>query len=436
MDSTTNLNLPYIMAAQAQKHVTHNEALLALDALVQLSVLDKDLASPPGSPVNDARYIVAATATGAWTGHEKKIAAYQDGAWIIYTPREGWLAWVADEDKIYVYTGSAWTLFVTGSLNAVVEDPAPQLGGNLDGNGHNIGFDNNTGITDDSGNEQVVFHKTASAVNQVGITNAATGSGPQLTAEGGDTNIDLNLAGKGTGHVKTPLLGVNTGADTTTRFALSAAASLFNHAGNGHQHKINKNASGDTASLLFQTNFSGRAEMGTAGDDDFHVKVSPDGSAWKEAILIDRANGKASFPNTPAGWVLMETYSIPNGTASKTFTLDNNTYVEYLIIAKGVVTASSTRLEPVLRDGSNNNMAWMTNPGANGTQHAGRWTIVPDLSGLGTQFPIWSTVGFSGGTGWADGNGESTSADIAHVLFRAQSGNMNSGTLWFYGRRA
>jgi len=60
MDASSNLNLPFIIAAQAQKHVTHNEAVRALDALVQLMVLDKDLASPPGSPAEGSRYIVAA----------------------------------------------------------------------------------------------------------------------------------------------------------------------------------------------------------------------------------------------------------------------------------------------------------------------------------------------------------------------------------------
>ena len=83
------------MAAQAQKHVTHNEAVRALDAIVQLMVLDKDLTSPPGSPADGARYIVAASPTGAWAGQAGKIAAYQDGAWAFYAPREGWLAWAA-----------------------------------------------------------------------------------------------------------------------------------------------------------------------------------------------------------------------------------------------------------------------------------------------------------------------------------------------------
>ncbi|KAB2846219.1 MAG: DUF2793 domain-containing protein, partial [Hyphomicrobiaceae bacterium] len=62
-DQTPNLSLPYIIAAQAQKHVTHNEALRTLDAVVQLSVLDKDLSAPPVSPLDGDRYIVAAGAS-------------------------------------------------------------------------------------------------------------------------------------------------------------------------------------------------------------------------------------------------------------------------------------------------------------------------------------------------------------------------------------
>ncbi len=76
MDETPNLGLPYIMAAQSQKHVTHNEAIRALDAIVQLSVLDRDLTAPPGSPAEGARYIVAASPTGAWSGHAGDVAAF------------------------------------------------------------------------------------------------------------------------------------------------------------------------------------------------------------------------------------------------------------------------------------------------------------------------------------------------------------------------
>lgn len=108
MSDTTLLVLPLLDAAQAQKHVTVNEGLLRLDALVALSVIDRDLAAPPGSPSDSDRYIVAAGATGAWSGEDGNIAAYQDGAWNFYWPREGWLAWVADEARFLVYRSGAW----------------------------------------------------------------------------------------------------------------------------------------------------------------------------------------------------------------------------------------------------------------------------------------------------------------------------------------
>lgn len=114
MDASSNLNLPFIMAAQAQKHVTHNEALRALDAVVQLMVLDKDLGSPPIFPAEGARYIVATSPAGAWSGQAGKVAAWQDGVWAFYAPREGWLAWAADEDALYVWTGAAWAAFAGG----------------------------------------------------------------------------------------------------------------------------------------------------------------------------------------------------------------------------------------------------------------------------------------------------------------------------------
>ncbi|GEM_PF-474714 len=90
--------------------------------------------------------------------------------------------------------------------------------------------------------------------------------------------------------------GVNATADATNRLAVKSDAVLFSHddvtPGNDDcQVKINKAAAGDTASLLFQTGYSGRAEFGLAGDDNFHIKVSPDGSGWTEAIWIDRDNG-------------------------------------------------------------------------------------------------------------------------------------------------
>ena len=107
-DATTHLLLPYILAAQAQKHVTHNEALRLLDGLVQLSVLDRDLTAPPGSPTDGDRYIVGSGATAAWAGWDLNVALWTDGAWLRLPPRTGWRAWVEDEGLLLVYDGASW----------------------------------------------------------------------------------------------------------------------------------------------------------------------------------------------------------------------------------------------------------------------------------------------------------------------------------------
>jgi hypothetical protein len=107
-DATTHLLLPYILAAQGQKHVTHNEALRILDGLVQLSVLDRDLTAPPGSPADGDRYIVGSGATGDWAGWDLNVALWTDGAWLRLPPRTGWRAWIEDEALLLVYDGAGW----------------------------------------------------------------------------------------------------------------------------------------------------------------------------------------------------------------------------------------------------------------------------------------------------------------------------------------
>ena len=101
----------------------------------------------------------------------------------------------ASAADIFVNDG-ATSLTTTGTITAVLK-----LGGNFDTNSHNILIDDAHFIGDESGNEQIIFQTTGSAVNQFDITNAASGSGPKLSATGGDSNIDLDLEAKGTGHV-------------------------------------------------------------------------------------------------------------------------------------------------------------------------------------------------------------------------------------------
>jgi hypothetical protein len=95
----------------------------------------------------------------------------------------------------------------------VVDDTSPQLGGNLDTNSFMIDFDDDHGIRDENGNEQLIFQTTTSAVNQLEITNAATGNDPKLAAAGGDSNIDLALAPKGSGEL---VVGTGSAAATIT----------------------------------------------------------------------------------------------------------------------------------------------------------------------------------------------------------------------------
>jgi hypothetical protein len=133
------------------------------------------------------------------------------GTWIIQNATSGSFSVtvkVTGQTGFTVAQGTSTVVWCNGTdlVEAVptaelVSDTSPQAGGDIDMNGHNIGFDDATGITDDSGNEQIRFQKTASAVNQIDITNAATGGSPSIAATGGDTNIDLTLAGQGTGGV-------------------------------------------------------------------------------------------------------------------------------------------------------------------------------------------------------------------------------------------
>jgi hypothetical protein len=113
----------------------------------------------------------------------------------------------------------------TAGLTAVVEDSSPILGGDLDAGGFNVGFDADTGITDDSGNETLYFGKTASAVNYLSIKNAATGSGAAIESKGSDTNIDLILTPKGSGKVKTGGVELMSNPMTTAGDLITGGAS-------------------------------------------------------------------------------------------------------------------------------------------------------------------------------------------------------------------
>jgi Protein of unknown function (DUF2793) len=108
MTDTPRLSLPVIEAAQAQKHVTHNEALVLLDALVQLAVESRALSAPPGSPADGACYIPATAASGDWSGWDGQLALYSGGGWLKITPVPGLKAWVKAERLTVTYEDGVW----------------------------------------------------------------------------------------------------------------------------------------------------------------------------------------------------------------------------------------------------------------------------------------------------------------------------------------
>ncbi|KQR69257.1 hypothetical protein ASG25_16745 [Rhizobium sp. Leaf384] len=210
-ETTPNLEMPYILPSQAQKHVTHNEALQRLDALTQL-VIVATLSQPPADPNPGACYEVAADPAGPWFGKAGTIALWDDGAWTFLTPRPGWRATLAQDHRLHIHDGTRFR-------------PYDAL----------------------SGLER---------------------------------------------------LGVNATADEVNRLAVSGDATLLSHAGHGHQLKINKATPADVASLLFQSGWSGRAEMGLSGADTFALKTSADGALWQEALRVDAA-GRVHLPQRP-----------------------------------------------------------------------------------------------------------------------------------------
>lgn len=200
-DQSPRLALPFIQPSQAQKHVTHNEALLTLDTVTQLAIDGFDTVTPPGSPIDGEVHWIGAAATGSWVGKDGYLATYHDTAWHFSIAQEGWRAWDKPGDQLRAYTGGVWAPITAGTQN-------------LDG------------------------------------------------------------------------IGVNTASDATNRLAVSSDATLLSHDGDDHQLKINKAATADTASVMFQTGWSSRAEIGLTGDDKLHVKVSSNGSTFQDAITV------------------------------------------------------------------------------------------------------------------------------------------------------
>lgn len=108
MSETQNLNLPLVAPAQAQKHVTVNEALSRIDALVHLSVESRNLPVPPATVEEGQSFLVADGASGVWAGQDGVVANYFNGGWQFLPPSKGWTCWVANEAVTLHHDGDKW----------------------------------------------------------------------------------------------------------------------------------------------------------------------------------------------------------------------------------------------------------------------------------------------------------------------------------------
>ncbi len=230
MDATPRLALPYLQPNQAQKHVTVNDSLGRLDALVQLAIRSRMTVTEPAFPGEGDIYLLPAGAAGtAWSGlGEGTLAQFMDGAWQGLPLPEGLVAYVADEGVVSVHGAAGWA----------------------------------------------------------------------------------DLLGAGDGGSTFPALGVNTAPDPVNRLAVKGDAVLVSHddvtPGSGDVRiTLNKLAIGHTASVVFQSAYSGRAEFGLTGSDRFELKASSDGMAWTTMLVADAASRAVSLPGlvieTPAG---------------------------------------------------------------------------------------------------------------------------------------
>lgn len=350
-DTSPLLALPYIQPAQAQKHVTHNEALRLLDMVVQLSVRERSLTTPPPAPQNGDCYLVAAGGTGIWAGWDMDLACFLEGLWVRLSPRPGWRAWVQGEAGLFVWTGADWVgvgrsenisdavFSLVHSIDATRKAQLslsrigtgqtevytlPALGTDLAGLG---GAQTFTGAKTFSGNftasGAVATLGTAAGTATYGVGTGATTTGTTKTlnlgtggAAGSNTVINIGSANADAGgttvvntptvtfanevtQVSMPQAALTAGhvglggavSDATNRLSINTPALLFNHAGAGVEATLNKSTALQDAALAFKIGFSARALLGLLGNDDLAIKVSPDGSSFIEAMTIASDSG-------------------------------------------------------------------------------------------------------------------------------------------------
>lgn len=120
---TPRLALPLLAAGQAQKEMSHNEALMRIDLSLHGSVAGFAANIPPASPAAGQCWILGAAPTGAWAGHPHEIAGWTEGGWRFLAPCEGARLWVSEADGFALFSG--WKLDLRqGAWAAICRGPA------------------------------------------------------------------------------------------------------------------------------------------------------------------------------------------------------------------------------------------------------------------------------------------------------------------------
>ena len=213
MSQSTNLALPYLGASQSQKHVTVNEGLRFLDVLVQIAVKSAALSAPPGSPANGHRWIIGPAPTGLWAGRATQIAAWQDGTWVFYAPKDGWLTWNEATLTSLIFSAGSWVSLIGALLAAGVADTAFTLTDDADSTKKTVfelsGISTGTTRTftlPNTTSELAILAGTQTFTGNKTFSGTLTGSGT--------VTVSAAAASIGTSTV-TSTYGVGTGATTT-----------------------------------------------------------------------------------------------------------------------------------------------------------------------------------------------------------------------------
>jgi len=228
MSETANLQLPLLAEAQAQKHVTVNEALALLDAATGLVLTTAAATAPPGSPAEGACHYVPAGASGDWAGRAGTLAFRLGGGWVHRTPRPGTAAFLADAGRLAVFHATAgWvTALAVGPAGAAACPVAIEQEVTLAG-----AYTEAAAPIPDRSLVFAVTSRTLVAVTgaasyDCGIAGEAAKFGGSLGAAAGSTNI--GVVGPTAFYAPTPVrLTANGGAFTGGRVRLAIHALTF-----------------------------------------------------------------------------------------------------------------------------------------------------------------------------------------------------------------